>query len=286
MLPILVLALAKNAFPSEMRKAVLFQLSLAAAVLIFFSLASAKRDDYILPALPSLAMVLAALFASPASTGSGWLQRSIEISATAITTTMAAAVIAVVIWTHIHPSTGNAMNVGPDRLQLIFFVDEARAMGSRFASMLITLVVAAVIAIRAMLNRQTNLCGIALGIASAAAALFVTSTIRLDLDRTRTLKYAAAEIAQTCDPRTLGIVDEINYELSSYVGAGIPPLVHEGKIDAEARCLFAYDRELARLDDTVRARLKSVERWDLAGRDGPAALYEVSPPPGDLKPTP
>jgi len=286
LLPILVLALAKNAFPSEMRKAVLFQLSLAAAVLIFFSLASAKRDDYILPALPSLAMVLAALFASRASTGSGWLQRSVEISATAITTIMAAAVIAVVIWTQIHPSTRNAMNVGPDRLQLIFFVDEARAMGSRFASMLITLVVAAVIAIRAMLNRQTILCGIALGIASAAAALFVTSTIRLDLDRTRTLKYAAEEIAQTCDPRTLGIVDEINYELSSYVGAGIPPLVHEGKIDAEARCLFAYDRELARLDDTVRARLRSVERWDLAGRDGPAALYEISPPPGDLKPTP
>ena len=286
LLPILVLALAKHTLPSATRKAILFQLSLVAAVLIFFSVASAKRDDYILPALPSLAIAFAALFVAPDEPDSRWLARSLEISATAITTIMAAAMVGITIWTRTHPPTQHAMNVGPDRLQIIFLVDEARTMGSRFVSMVITLVLGSVIAVRAMLTRRTILCGLALGIASAAMALFVTSTIRFDLNRARTLKYAAEEIEQTCDLRTLRIVDGINYELSSYVGAGIAPLVLDGKIDPDARCLFAYDRELARLDADVRSRLKAQERWDLAGRDGPAALYEISPGPGDLKPVP
>ena len=35
---------------------------LVLAVLVFFSIASSKRDDYILPAMPGLAILFAALF--------------------------------------------------------------------------------------------------------------------------------------------------------------------------------------------------------------------------------
>ncbi len=42
----------------------MFQLSFLLAMLIFFSVASAKRDDYVLPGIPSLAILFAALFTS------------------------------------------------------------------------------------------------------------------------------------------------------------------------------------------------------------------------------
>src|SRR5208282_480016 len=44
------------------RRAVLYQVSMSLAVLIFFSIASVKRDDYILPALPGIAILCASVF--------------------------------------------------------------------------------------------------------------------------------------------------------------------------------------------------------------------------------
>ena len=48
------------------RGPLLFQLSLVLAVLVFFSITSSKRDDYILPAMPGLAILFAALFTGAA----------------------------------------------------------------------------------------------------------------------------------------------------------------------------------------------------------------------------
>ena len=44
------------------RRAVIYQVSMSLAVLIFFSIASVKRDDYILPALPGIAILCASVF--------------------------------------------------------------------------------------------------------------------------------------------------------------------------------------------------------------------------------
>ena len=44
------------------RRAVIYQISMSLAVLIFFSIASVKRDDYILPALPGIAILCASVF--------------------------------------------------------------------------------------------------------------------------------------------------------------------------------------------------------------------------------
>ena len=44
------------------RRAVIWQVSMSLAVLIFFSIASVKRDDYILPALPGIAILCASVF--------------------------------------------------------------------------------------------------------------------------------------------------------------------------------------------------------------------------------
>ena len=40
----------------------IYQISMSLAVLLFFSIASVKRDDYILPALPGIAILCASVF--------------------------------------------------------------------------------------------------------------------------------------------------------------------------------------------------------------------------------
>ena len=62
----LAIALWRRDGDERARKPLLFQLSLALAVLVFFLVASSKRDDYILPAMPGLAILFAALFTGAA----------------------------------------------------------------------------------------------------------------------------------------------------------------------------------------------------------------------------
>ena len=62
----LAIALWRRDGDERVRKPLLFQLSLVLAVLVFFSIASSKRDDYILPAMPGLAILFAALFTGAA----------------------------------------------------------------------------------------------------------------------------------------------------------------------------------------------------------------------------
>ncbi len=64
------LMLSFRGFAAKVRRDLLYQLAMALAVLLLFSLASAKRDDYILPALPPLAILFAALFACVDAAGS------------------------------------------------------------------------------------------------------------------------------------------------------------------------------------------------------------------------
>src|SRR5271167_2577296 len=56
------LAFYTGEISAEKRKPVIYQISMSLAVLLFFSIASVKRDDYILPALPGIAILCASVF--------------------------------------------------------------------------------------------------------------------------------------------------------------------------------------------------------------------------------
>ena len=56
------LAFYTGEISAEKRKPVIYQVSMSLAVLLFFSIASVKRDDYILPALPGIAILCASVF--------------------------------------------------------------------------------------------------------------------------------------------------------------------------------------------------------------------------------
>src|SRR5260370_8853493 len=65
------IAFVRGEFAVELRKPLLFQLAMALAVVLLFSVASSKRDDYILPALPPLAILFASLFTEKISMDGG-----------------------------------------------------------------------------------------------------------------------------------------------------------------------------------------------------------------------
>src|SRR5260370_2437560 len=65
------IAFVRGEFAVELRKPLLFQLAMALAVVLLFSVASSKRDDYILPALPPLAILFASLFTGKISVDGG-----------------------------------------------------------------------------------------------------------------------------------------------------------------------------------------------------------------------
>src|SRR5271170_8281099 len=56
------LAFYTGEISTEKRRPVIYQVSMSLAVLLFFSIASVKRDDYILPALPGIAILCASMF--------------------------------------------------------------------------------------------------------------------------------------------------------------------------------------------------------------------------------
>ena len=56
------LAFYTGEISAEKRKPVIYQVSMSLAVLLFFSIASVKRDDYILPALPGIAILCSSVF--------------------------------------------------------------------------------------------------------------------------------------------------------------------------------------------------------------------------------
>src|SRR5215469_4374051 len=62
LIPPAALAFYTGEIASEKRRAVIYQVSMSIAVLVFFSIASVKRDDYILPAIPGIAILCAPVF--------------------------------------------------------------------------------------------------------------------------------------------------------------------------------------------------------------------------------
>src|SRR5579875_1044734 len=93
--PLLIAALA-GGFDESRRGAVRYHAALALAVVTLFSLGSAKRDDYILPAIPPLAMLYAGLFAGALRRGTT-AARVRDVIAWAIAIAAPVAMIALVV---------------------------------------------------------------------------------------------------------------------------------------------------------------------------------------------
>ncbi len=288
LLPALLVAIWTGAFEERGRKAVFYQLTFALTVLIFFSIASAKRDDYILPALPSLAVGFAALFTilkkSAAERGLRWAAVLRDVTVAGTVAVMATGIFGV--W--LFEAFGDRLNLArfgiearPDNLTARIFLDHARNFSPAFAMIFIAAIAAVALVWIGSRRRSAHFFGAALATLSLAGVLLFTAALRPEADLRRTLEFAARDITRIVGDKPLYIVAGRNYELSYYCRKAIPPLLTSRQrtpaVEKPPLYIFAYERDLGRLDGKFRKRLMRVASYRVAGGGGPPALYMMMP---------
>jgi hypothetical protein len=284
LLPALVVAVIRGEFVAEARRPLMYQLSFLLAMLIFFSLASAKRDDYVLPGIPSLAILLASLFTSIRD--ASITQRLRDLAAIIVAALAIVGLAAASTWISIGHS-GLLAKINPiDRAQAELLVKYY------FGALSLMLMVAAFAVIgcavlifsgvRRKLPARTAL---GLGSLSLLGVLMFTAVLRPETSRERTLKYAAADISRIAVDAPVYVVNE-NQELAFYLGREAPQIVvhHAIREVTPPAYLFAYQGDFRGPAASLKDRLRLLQQWDRLGKAGPPALYQLEPE--GLKPDP
>lgn len=203
----------------------LYQLALILAVLAIFTIASSKRDIYILPALPPLAIVLTAPFVrDPVATRSGLM--AILTDGASVIAGIAILMIALVGLilagrpALISRIAGSMQSSDAAYLELIL-----RDFAHGHLRFFVTMIVAAASSIAALWLVKTHrsyAAAVAIGIASLAAVSVWIGVLKPELSQQRTLKYFVMRAEPIVDHHELRVVDAPEYELSYYFRRGIP----------------------------------------------------------------
>ena len=270
LVPPALTAFATNELAPEKRRAVIYQASMPLAVLIFFTIASVKRDDYILPALPGIAILCASVFTLDGMRAAAAKLRDLLVPAFVFGPVLAILFLALFPnhVPHFHLQSSDSA------YYLVF-------KAARWQGPLLALFVGAVaIEIFALFRRSAIVSGCAFALAALSMCLFWTATLRPGLAQMRSVKSFVPIVAERVNGDQLCIASGINYELSYYYGDAVPNL-------ADPRCtnsvagkpiyLFATPRDLDALTFEYRARLKLIAQSNLIGGGGPPALFEISP---------
>ena len=263
------LAFYTGEISAEKRRAVIYQISMSLAVLLFFSIASVKRDDYILPAIPGIAILCASVFTLRRRGAASKLRDVIVVAICALAQFSLFAFF-LLFPSHARiqafnratrPTTRSSSVCKSDAewLVLTFAHVAARACCRRIV---------------AVFRRRAIVIGVAFGLIAVACSLFWTAGLRPGLADARSVKSFVPIVADHVKGDQLCIPSGINYELSYYYGAAVPDL-------SNPRCayLLATPRELDAMTPEYRARLKLIAKSNLIGGGGPPALLKFRPKP-------
>jgi 4-amino-4-deoxy-L-arabinose transferase-like glycosyltransferase len=277
LVPAAIVALARGEFAEPKRRAILYAASLTIAVIVLFSIASAKRDDYILPALPGIAILCAAVFgpARGSRSAAAWL-RGVTVAVIAVL--MLAAVAALAIASLARVTVPARLDSSDAELIEILF-NGIRTGDTALIIILLALAAAAIAALLALGRDEIARAGLGVGILSLAASILFTAVVRPRLAAERSVREFAQVVHERIDGAPLCIVRGVNHELSFYYGAAVPDLKAGGCADKKGApaYLFAYASEMAWLKPELRARLNPVLQSNLLGGPGSPALYEITP---------
>jgi 4-amino-4-deoxy-L-arabinose transferase-like glycosyltransferase len=203
----------------------LYQLGMFIAVLGLFSLASAKRDDYILPAFPPFAIMLAAMIVGA---------RRMEFPAAARVRDLAGALAGALMLIGaagglilsgqdalVHRLSAHMQSSDADYLRL--FVN--RFWHDRQAIMILLMVAGSAAALIAWRRGNSRASAGAVGIASMAAVSLWIGVLRPGLAAQRTFGSFAHRMRQVTGGQTVFTPGGPDYEVSYYYGSAITPLL-------------------------------------------------------------
>jgi 4-amino-4-deoxy-L-arabinose transferase-like glycosyltransferase len=289
----LALALWRRDGDERARKPLLFQLSLVMAVLIFFSIASSKRDDYILPAMPGLAILFAALFTGAAITPVRERSSSAklrDLTAAVVTAAFVVAVAGAIVVAHqpqlIAAFSARLQSSDADFLKL--FLNGMRHLSPPFAIFAAGSVAGAVIVFAGLLTRRPLWSGAGLAAIALFGSMLFAGKLKLEAARARSMKTFAEQVHRRIGDAPLYVPWGRDFELSFYYGRGVWGLTEAGSPLATAALasdlasdrpmyIVARPRELSRIAPALRGRMKPVMQSGLIGGGGPPALYELKP---------
>ncbi len=263
------------------RRAVIWQVSMSLAVLIFFSIASVKRDDYILPALPGIVILCASVFTLDIR-GAASNLRDVIIGLFVL------GLIVTLVFLHFRGYGPHANLQSSDAAYYSIMHANAKTLTIEFIAFGVAWWVVFAILVFALIRRRAILMGAAFGLLALFLSLMWIATLRPALATMRSVKSFIPIVVDHVKGDQLCIPSGINYELSYYYGAAVPELADPQCANVTAGrpvYLIATPRELDAMRPEYRARLKLIAKSNLIGGGGPPALYEIAPSgaSGDLK---
>jgi hypothetical protein len=285
--PALMLAIVGDDSGEERRAAFRYQLALAISVLTLFSIASAKRDDYILPAIPSLAILFATLF----SEGRGTLTTIAryaavirDVTVAMICGVMLVGTLALFLLMRLGGDWGHiALRMeSSDASYAAIFTHGLAHLSLPYALFVAALAAGATMSFAGIWRRRPAWSGAALGLIAVAGSLLWTGVIRPAEARTRSVAPFAAAVRGRVGAGQLYVAYD-DPEFAYYAGWGVPALpraiAHNGPAVGQTIYLVARPRELMRLAPAVRASLELLIQSGVEGGGGAPALYLMRPPP-------
>ncbi|MHB8381120.1 MAG: ArnT family glycosyltransferase [Candidatus Binataceae bacterium] len=263
------------------RRPLAFQASLAITVMVFFSLASAKRDDYILPALPGVAVLCASVFTlgDPAPGHARWALRLRTVAVVAIAATMLAALVAGIALAASHAHAGFHLQ-SSDAEQLALYVRGFAMLRLGYLIFALTVIAGVIAASIGVARRCAILAGVAAGLLTLAGSMLANGILRPTLAWERSAKTFAFVVRERIGAAPVFVARYPNYDFTFYYGTDAPPLMgrhREAPPPGVQSYLVANDAERNSLPPDYRDRLKVVVKSHLIGHDGPLALYAIAP---------
>jgi 4-amino-4-deoxy-L-arabinose transferase-like glycosyltransferase len=218
-------ALARLIPAKNSRDPILYQLAMTLAVLGIFTLANSKRDIYILPALPPLAIVLAAPFASYSPATRPRLVAILTDAASAIAgcALLLIALAGLILagrpgWINQLLGSMQSSDAAYTELLLRDF-----ALGHlRFVVTMLVIAASSAAALWLVKKHRSYAAAVSIGVASLAAVSLWIGVLKPELSRERTLKNFVMRAEPIVGHREVHVVGGPEYELSYYFGRGIP----------------------------------------------------------------
>ena len=277
MLLAMILAFATGAFTSRIRPALRYQLAMVLAVVVLFSASSAKRDDYILPAIPPLAILFAALFTSIAPTGARFVTVVRDFSAAAIAFVTFLGVAATILYERVAvplPAPGLHLQSSDSTFAAIFLTGMTH-LPPPFVAFATAIAIGAIVVASALMRRSPLRTGAGLAIICLAGSMLWTGVLKPQEMSTRSLRPFAAEVHRRVGAAPL-FVAFMDPEFAWYYGRGVPamprPLARSGPPSGTGVYLIARPNELGRFSPAVRSALVLVMPSSALGAN-PPSLY-------------
>lgn len=282
LLPSLIVALPR--MEDRVRRAIAYPSAMIFAVLLIFSLASAKRDDYILPAIPPLAIILAMLFSPMLRAPALNFARSLrDATAAIVSVTIGLTSIVIFMLSAGRQHTGFAALKlqSADASFVTLFLEGIARREVSFLSLLATVLIGVLLCLHGLWRRRDSRIGVGLAVIALSLTLVWTALLKPREAATRSLRLFASQVRDRVGTTPVYVPWQ-DPEFAYYYGNGVPALPHQlarnGPPPGTTIYFVARPNQLFVLAPAVRERLNLILSADVIGGGGPPDLYQINFP--------